>query len=91
MSNRCKTCGGELPVSPEPRLGRSRRYCSPSCRKAAELEQRRIDRRIERLEGRLSDVRASCIPSVDNVVLLSGKLPCSAPGFWNYWTSDRRS
>lgn len=46
----CKVCNQELT---QPTKGRSRTYCNTTCRRMAEFEVRRINRRLERLEDRL--------------------------------------
>lgn len=50
----CIKCGQPLPG--ETTTGRPRVYCSTVCRRAAELEIKRINRRLETLEERLSDL-----------------------------------
>jgi hypothetical protein len=47
-------CG--TPLS-KPPTGRPPSYCSRTCRRAAEFEIRRCERRLERLEGKASDLR----------------------------------
>ncbi|MCP5278551.1 MAG: hypothetical protein H6935_09335 [Thiobacillus sp.] len=54
MSN-CIKCNAELPKIEGP--GRPKGYCSTACRRAAEHEVRRLDRRIDELESRLSYIR----------------------------------
>lgn len=46
----CKICNQELT---QPTKGRNRTYCDSTCRRMAEFEVRRINRRLERLEDRL--------------------------------------
>jgi hypothetical protein len=41
----------------QPTTGRPRVYCSTACRRAAELEIRRCNRRLERLEESASNLR----------------------------------
>jgi hypothetical protein len=50
----CLKCGGELQP---PDVGRPPSYCSPACRRAAEFELRRLQRRIERHEDYASNLR----------------------------------
>lgn len=45
----CVKCGAELEA---PAKGRRPRYCGEACRRAAELEVRRIQHRLEDLEAR---------------------------------------
>lgn len=47
MSLTCKKCGRNLA---KPRTGRPPRWCSTGCRRAAEYEITRLQRRLERLE-----------------------------------------
>jgi hypothetical protein len=47
-------CG--KPLS-KPATGRPPSYCSTTCRRATEFEIRRCERRLERLEGKASDLR----------------------------------
>lgn len=46
----CVMCGRALT---QPATGRPRRYCSTGCRRAADLEVRRLDRHLDQLEQRL--------------------------------------
>lgn len=48
--DKCVMCGRALT---QPSTGRPRRYCSTGCRRAADLEVRRLDRRLDQLEQRL--------------------------------------
>lgn len=57
MPRNCPFCAGELPTGA--RRGRPKTYCSAACRRSAELEIRRIDRRLAALEGSLSYERQS--------------------------------
>ncbi len=50
----CKSCGLSLPVN---KAGRPSEYCSTGCRRAAEFEIRRVNRRLESLETSLSSMR----------------------------------
>jgi hypothetical protein len=50
----CLKCGAPLE---RPDVGRPPAYCSPACRRAAEFELRRLQRRIERLEEYASNLR----------------------------------
>ena len=56
MSN-CKMCSRELAAATG--AGRPPRYCSVACRRAAEFEIRRLDKRIDGLEDQISLVRRS--------------------------------
>lgn len=47
MSGACLICGADVQ---QPARGRRRRYCSPACRKSAELELRRLETRLQQLE-----------------------------------------
>ena len=47
MSDTCVKCFRPLARGP---VGRPAAYCSPGCRRAAEYELRRLQRRLERLE-----------------------------------------
>jgi len=51
----CARCGAGLPGW----AGRGQRpkWCSTGCRRAAEYEVRRLVRRLERLDGRLAELR----------------------------------
>lgn len=51
----CIKCNAKLPEHEGP--GRPKDYCSTACRRAAELEIRRLDRRLEALEVRMSGLR----------------------------------
>lgn len=50
--NQCVKCG--KPIQTTATTGRPPDYCSASCRRAAEYEVRRVNRRIEMLEERLA-------------------------------------
>ncbi|MGH8593515.1 MAG: hypothetical protein ACREV3_06555 [Gammaproteobacteria bacterium] len=50
----CKSCGVSLPVN---KARRPSDYCSTGCRRAAEFEIRRVNRRLESLETSLSSMR----------------------------------
>jgi hypothetical protein len=54
MADTCIRCAA--PVT-KPATGRPPTYCSTTCRRAAEFELRRCERRLERLEGKASDLR----------------------------------
>ncbi len=54
----CRICGGPLPVGT---TGRPRTYCGTPCRRSAELEIRRLDRRLGDLEERLAELRISTL------------------------------
>jgi hypothetical protein len=49
----CRKCGADLPA--RPRRGRPAAYCSEPCRRLAEYEIRRIDRRLELLVNVVSE------------------------------------
>ena len=51
----CLKCGGPLPERPA--TGRPATYCSVACRRAAEFEIRRLNRRLEVLEVKASGLR----------------------------------
>ena len=51
----CLKCGGPLPERPA--TGRPPAYCSVACRRAAEFEIRRLNRRLETLETKASALR----------------------------------
>lgn len=50
----CLKCGGKLK---RPATGRPPKFCSTGCRRAAEYELRRLQRRLEALEERASALR----------------------------------
>lgn len=52
----CKSCGAPLAVSSG---GRPADYCSTACRRMAEFAIRRVSKRLENLEARLSGNRIS--------------------------------
>ena len=51
----CPKCGGSIERRPGP--GRTAVYCGPICRGLAGYEVRRLQRRLQALEGRLSWLR----------------------------------
>jgi hypothetical protein len=51
----CRKCGAELPEAAGP--GRPRSYCSVGCRRAAELEVRRLQRALENTEDMIRQCR----------------------------------
>lgn len=51
----CIKCGASLP--PSAPTGRPATYCSTACRRAAELEIRRLNRHIEKIEERMAHIR----------------------------------
>jgi hypothetical protein len=53
-SEACLKCAAPLQ---RPEVGRPPTYCSPACRRSAEFELRRLQRRIERLERFALDLR----------------------------------
>ena len=56
--NTCPSCGNGLP--PPAKTGRPAVYCSEPCKRLAAYEIVRVNRRLEKLEGRLSDQRIFC-------------------------------
>jgi hypothetical protein len=54
MADTCVRCAAPLA---KPATGRPPSYCSTTCRRAAEFELRRCERRLERLEAKASDLR----------------------------------
>ncbi|MGH8659840.1 MAG: hypothetical protein ACREV4_15545 [Gammaproteobacteria bacterium] len=50
----CRSCGALLA---KPKAGQRQFYCSAGCRKSAEYEIRRVNRRLESLETSLSSMR----------------------------------
>lgn len=50
----CRKCGR---VVDQPSRGRPKRFCSAGCRRSSELEVRRLDQAIARLEGELEACR----------------------------------
>lgn len=52
----CRSCGTPLAVSSG---GRPADYCSTACRRMAEFAIRRVSKRLENLEARLSENRLS--------------------------------
>jgi len=69
----CRTCQTPLPevgVGP----GRHPKFCSEACKRAREYELRRLDGRINRVEDRLTEVRVSKVPSLDDAALLEKEL-----------------
>lgn len=57
---RCLRCAE--PIERRPGRGRPQVYCGPACRRSVELEVRRIVRRLERLENRVSNLRLQHYP-----------------------------
>lgn len=53
--NNCIKCN--LSIKTDSNKGRNKSYCSAACRRAAELEIRRINDRLARLEGIAEDYR----------------------------------
>ncbi len=49
-SQKCAVCSKKFPTS-----SKGKKYCSEGCRRIAEFEIRRINRRLERLEDRRAD------------------------------------
>lgn len=60
--NKCVKCG--IPIEKNSDKGRSKTYCSVGCRRAAELEIRRINGRIEGLEKIAESYRLK-VPMLD--------------------------
>lgn len=55
----CLIC--HRPIEPKEGPGRPNVYCSPACRRTAEHEVRRLDRRLERLEEQRDDLRGEVL------------------------------
>ena len=55
MNNICLKCGSAIDGLAT--TGRPKSYCSIACRRSAELEVRRLNSRLEKLEGDLSNTR----------------------------------
>lgn len=53
-SNACRICGEPLS---QPTTGRSRRYCSTTCRRAAEYQLKRLNEHLTRLEWQRDALR----------------------------------
>jgi len=53
--NKCIKC--DLPIETNTSKGRNKSYCSTACRRTAELEIRRINERLTRLERIAEDYR----------------------------------
>ncbi|MGH8592342.1 MAG: hypothetical protein ACREX9_21850 [Gammaproteobacteria bacterium] len=64
----CKSCGVSLPVN---RTGWPSDYCSTGCRRAAEFEIRRVNRRLESLETSLSSMRIN--PDDELMSMIAGR------------------
>ena len=58
MPDTCIFCGDNLP--PPADTGRPRVYCGETCKRAGAYEIVRVNRRLEKLEGSLSDQRVFC-------------------------------
>jgi hypothetical protein len=54
----------------EPQQGRPRVYCDDACRRAAEMEIRRVNDRLAELERRVSESRMGPIQSFDDPAAL---------------------
>ena len=63
----CKVCRREIP---DQERGRPRSYCGEACRRAAEMEIRRVNERLAGLEGRLSECRLGPVQTFDDVSAL---------------------
>lgn len=72
MEKVCRICGADLPAQKP--TGRPPIYCSTSCRRAAELEITRVNRRLGDLEGRLSLTRSSSISTLDDPAMLEREI-----------------
>lgn len=55
MKNTCVKCGSTIDGLAT--TGRPKAYCSTACRRSAELEVRRLNSRLEKLEVSLSNTR----------------------------------
>ena len=55
MTDRCIKCNGQLPE--QAGQGRPSLYCSKACRKSAELEVRRLNEQLARLEEEAAHAR----------------------------------
>ena len=60
----CKFCGREIP---DQQRGRPAIYCGETCRRAAEMEIRRVNERLSGLEARLSECRLGGVQTLDDV------------------------
>jgi hypothetical protein len=65
----CKFCRREIPKRDQ-ELGRPCSYCGEACRRAAEMEIRRVHERLAGLEGRLSECRLGPVQTLDDVSAL---------------------
>lgn len=77
----CLKCGDPLPVQDGP--GRPRTYCSEGCRRAAEYELRRLERRITNVEGSVTFWRRR----VDGVDYFGGD-PKVAEKHLSWWRDE---
>lgn len=60
----CKVCRREIP---DQERGRPATHCGEACRRAAEMEIRRVNERLAGLEGRLSECRLGPVQTFDDV------------------------
>lgn len=58
----CVKCNG--PIEKQSGKGRRPRYCSVECRRAGELEIKRVNRRLQTLEDQHSDLKSQPAPSL---------------------------
>jgi hypothetical protein len=58
----------------EPPQGRPRVYCDDACRRAAEMEIRRVNDRLAELERRVSESRMGPIQSLDDPAALETEI-----------------
>ena len=65
----CRFCRREFSKN-EPQQGRPRAYCDDECRRAAEMEIRRVNDRLAELERRVSESRMGPIQSFDDPAAL---------------------
>ena len=63
----CKFCRREIP---DQERGRPAAYCGEACRRAAEMEIRRVNERLAALEARLSECRLGPVQTFDDVSTL---------------------
>jgi hypothetical protein len=60
----CKVCRREIP---DQERGRPAAYCGEACRRAAEMEIRRVNERLAGLEARLSECKLGPVQTFDDV------------------------
>jgi hypothetical protein len=69
----CKVCRREIPKSAHER-GRPPIYCGEVCRRAAEMEIRRVNDRLVSLENRLSECRLGPVQTFDSAHALEAEI-----------------